>query len=103
MNMSSYSCCKVNRQEIKQVKSLSSLLKIIGEENRLKILRILRQGQHCVCEIEKHADQSQSLISHHLRDLKVAGLIVDQKKGLWVYYSLTEHGKKITNLLFSLE
>lgn len=102
MNMSSYSCCVPDKQEFKQITSLSSLLKLIGEESRLKILCILKQGQHCVCEIEEHVNQSQSLISHHLKDLKDAGLVQDEKKGLRVHYSLTEQGKKITNLLFSL-
>lgn len=99
--MSSYSCCTTDRREFKQISSLSSLLKLVGEENRLKILCILKQGQHCVCEVEKHLDLSQSLISHHLKDLKEAGLISDEKKGLWVHYSLTEKGQKLANMLFS--
>ncbi|OGD83571.1 hypothetical protein A2165_03975 [Candidatus Curtissbacteria bacterium RBG_13_40_7] len=83
--------------------SLSSLLKLVGETSRLKILCILRRGQHCVCEIEDHVDQSQSLISHHLKDLKEAGLVTDEKKGLWSHYSLSDKGQKIINLLFSLK
>lgn len=101
--MSSYKCCTHDKFEFKQVASLSSILKLVGEESRLKILCILRLGQHCVCEIEDHVDQSQSLISHHLKDLKEAGLIVDVKKGLWSYYSLTKKGKIITNIIFNLE
>lgn len=102
MNMSSYSCCTPNKQDFNQVTSLSSLLKLVGEPSRLKILCILEKGQHCVCEIEEHVDKSQSLISHHLKDLKEAGIIIDEKKGLWSYYSLTKKGKEITSLLFSL-
>jgi len=43
----------------------------------------------------KHVDLSQSLISHHLRDLKEVGIVSDEKQGLRVYYSLTEEGKRI--------
>jgi len=75
---------------------------LVGEESRLKILCIPKQGQHCVCEIEKHVKQSQSLISHHLKDLKEAGLVEDKKEGLWVYYSLTPKGELITKMLFSI-
>lgn len=85
------------------VNSLSSLLKLIGEENRLRILCILESGEHCVCEIEEHVDQSQSLISHHLKDLKEAGLVIDKKKGLRAHYSLTEKGQKIINTVLKLE
>jgi ArsR family transcriptional regulator, arsenate/arsenite/antimonite-responsive transcriptional repressor len=102
MNMSSYSCCTPSKQEFNHVTSLSLLLKLVGETSRLKILCILRQGQHCVCEIEEHVHRSQSLISHHLKDLKKAGLVIDEKKGLWAHYSLTDKGKEITNLLFQI-
>lgn len=101
--MGSYNCCKSDKQEYSQVNALSALLKLVGEESRLKILCILRQGQHCVCEIEEHANLSQSLISHHLKDLKEAGIIQDEKRGQWAYYSLTPKGKAITNSIFDLE
>lgn len=103
MNMGSYNCCTPAEQEFNQTTSLSSLLKLVGEASRLKILCILRQGQHCVCEIEEHVGQSQSLISHHLINLKKAGLVIDEKKGLWAHYSLTDKGKEITNLLFQIK
>ena len=103
MNMRSYTCCALAGKRSDQVSSLSSLPKLVGEESRLKILCILRQGQHCVCEIEEHVDRSQSLISHHLRVLKKAGLIEDEKRGLWVYYALTERGARVINALFDLK
>jgi len=68
----------------------------------LKILCMLRRGGHCVCELEEYVCLSQSLISHHLKDLKDAGIVMDEKKGLRVYYSLTKKGEKIINLLFTL-
>ncbi len=102
MNMHSYNCCTSNKYECNKVSSLTSLLKLISVENRLKILCILRPGSHCVCEIEKHIIESQSLISHHLKDLKAAKLIKDEKKGQFVYYELTEKGKHIISLLFNL-
>jgi ArsR family transcriptional regulator len=102
MNMSSYSCCSQSSKESKQVESLSGILKIVSEESRLKLLCILRQGEHCVCEIMEHVNLSQSLISHHLRDLKEIGAVQDEKRGLYVYYSLTDKGKHITNLLFQI-
>lgn len=100
--MSSYSCCSPDKHEYKKVGSLSSLLRLAGENNRLQILCILRQGKHCVCEIDEHIKASQSLISHHLKDLKDGGLIEDDKKGLNVFYSLTPEGKRITDLIFEI-
>jgi DNA-binding transcriptional ArsR family regulator len=103
MNMSSYRCCLTSTKESLQVSSLSSLLKIVSEESRLKLLCILRQGPHCVCEMMVHVNLSQSLISHHMHDLKDIGIVIDEKKGLRVYYSLTERGKHITDLLFQIQ
>lgn len=102
MNMSSYSCCTTLTKESKQVTSLSSLLKLVSEESRLRLLCVLKKGEHCVCELMEHVNMSQSLISHHLKDLKDSGIITDEKKGLRVYYSLTKKGEKIINLLFTL-
>lgn len=103
MNMYSYNCCSSGKFEFSNIISLSSLLSLVGEPSRLKILCILKEGQHCVCDIENHLKLSQSLISHHLKDLKDAVLISDKKRGQWVYYSLTTKGKHITNLLFSIK
>jgi ArsR family transcriptional regulator, arsenate/arsenite/antimonite-responsive transcriptional repressor len=102
MNMSSYSCCSPDKNEYREVGSLSSLLQLVGENSRLQILCILRQGEHCVCEINEHIKSSQSLISHHLKDLKDGGLIKDNKKGLNVFYFLTPEGKRITDLVFDI-
>lgn len=102
MNMNSYSCCANSSREGKQVENLAAILKIVAEPSRLKLLCILNQGEHCVCEIMEHVNLSQSLISHHLKDLKEAGVVQDEKRGLYVHYSLTKEGARISNLLFQI-
>ncbi len=100
--MGSYKCCTSKNIESERIVSLSSLLNIISEESRLRLLCVLQKGEHCVCEMMDHVNLSQSLISHHLRDLKDAGIVEYKKKGLRAYYSLTKKGEKIINLLFTL-
>jgi len=102
MNMCSCNCCGPNKSEFKKIVSLSSLLRLVAEESRLKLLCILRGGEHCVCELMGHVDMSQSLISHHLKDLKDADVVKNKKRGLRVYYSLTDKGNLITDLLFQI-
>lgn len=102
MNMNSYNCCSTNTREFTQISELSSLLKLVGEENRLKLLCLLQQGEHCVCEILEHFEMSQSLVSHHLSDLKEAELVIDRKHSRQVFYSLTEKGKRVTKNIFAL-
>lgn len=102
MNVSSYICCTSTSLKGKQIESLASILKIMAEPSRLKLLCILNQGEHCVCEIMQHVDLSQSLISHHLKDLKEAGVVQDKKRGIYVDYSLTKEGRRISSLLFQI-
>jgi ArsR family transcriptional regulator len=92
-------CCK-NKKAIEETSKVVELLKVIAEENRLRILCILKDGEQCVCKIIENLGLSQSLVSHHLKILKDAELIKDNKRGLWVYYFLTEKGKRIANLNF---
>lgn len=101
--MDSYKCLLTSTGKSKQISSLSNTLKLVSEESRLKLLCLLHQKKHCVCELMKNVKMSQSLISHHLSDLKEAKIVIDEKKGVRVYYSLTEKGKKITENLFKLQ
>lgn len=95
-------CCK-NKQAIEETRQTIELLKVIAEENRLRILCILKKGEHCVCQIIDYLGLSQSLVSHHLKCLKDAGIIEDSKRGLWVYYSLTKKGEKVVGLLLEIK
>lgn len=49
-----------------------------------------------------HLQLSQSLVSHHLRDLKDNDLVKSDKRGLKVYYSLTKKAEKVINLIFKI-
>jgi ArsR family transcriptional regulator, arsenate/arsenite/antimonite-responsive transcriptional repressor len=102
MNMDSYSCCTPSSGETAQVVILALILRVVSEESRLRLLCILRQGEHCVNDLIEHVGLSQSLTSHHLKDLKTAGLVTRDKRGLYAYYSLTSEGMRITDLLFSI-
>ncbi len=102
MNMRSYKCSDSDSKEFEQITKLADLLKLISEESRLKLLCLFNTGEHCVCEIPESFTMSQSLISHHLSDLKKAGLVSKRKKGRRAYYSLTKKGQKIINHIFNL-
>lgn len=80
-------CC-VDKPIDGQVNSTVEFLKIIAEENRLKILCMLLNGELSVCDIWQYLNIPQNLASHHLKVLKEFGLINSRKEGLNVFYSI---------------
>lgn len=60
----------------------------IAEDTRLRIVRMLTDGERCVCELQADLDAAQSRLSFHLKKLKDAGVVTDRRDGRWVYYSL---------------
>ena len=56
---------------------------------RLKTLLMLSvKGELCVCDLTDALQLSQPKISRHLADLRKCGLVLDTRKGKWVYYKL---------------
>lgn len=69
-----------------QAKFVSVLL----EPQRIKIIKLLRGGERCVCEIEQELGIPQNLVSHHLKVLREAGLVSARREGQFVHYSRVE-------------
>jgi ArsR family transcriptional regulator len=68
--------------------AITRQFKALSDENRLRIVDLLRGGERCVCELTDALDVGQSLLSFHLKTLKDAGLVSDRRDGRWAYYSL---------------
>ncbi|HUT80184.1 MAG TPA: helix-turn-helix transcriptional regulator [Candidatus Bathyarchaeia archaeon] len=67
----------------------SNFLKLISNPIRLKILLILLTKEwSCNCEFESVFNEHQTLISHHLRNLREGGLIDFKKQGQWKFYKI---------------
>ena len=69
----------------------AALLKLMGDKTRLTMLRLMEKHECCVCEFVDMFEMSQPAISQHLRKLKDVGLIKEEKRGQWHFYSLNEH------------
>jgi len=67
---------------------IQQTLKAISDPTRREILDLLKSGQKTAGEIGQHFDATGATISHHLSVLKNAGLIIDEKKGKFIYYEL---------------
>ena len=69
--------------------SQAEVFKALGDLTRLRILKLLTQGELCVCQIEKALRVFQPIASRHLSILRMTGLVQARRAGQWVYYSLT--------------
>lgn len=67
----------------------AAVLKALAHPDRLRIVEILgRDGPSCVCHLEHALGLRQATISQHLARLRQAGMVLDQRDGLNVYYDL---------------
>ncbi|MFW5788101.1 MAG: ArsR/SmtB family transcription factor [Halanaerobiales bacterium] len=66
------------------------IFKALAHENRLRILNLLWEQSLCVCELKNILDINQSNASRHLRKLKQARIVEDERNGQWVYYKINQ-------------
>ncbi len=71
----------------KELESIATRFRAIGEVSRLKLVFAAGQGEKNVTELIAATGLSQANVSKHLRILTEAGLLVRRKKGIFVLYS----------------
>ncbi|MGB4657939.1 MAG: metalloregulator ArsR/SmtB family transcription factor [Mobilitalea sp.] len=64
------------------------ILKALSDPNRLCIVENLKEGDLCACKILEQLKITQSTLSHHMKILCDAELVVCKRDGKWMYYSL---------------
>ena len=79
----------------------NSLLKCIVDDNRRNILTFLGKKEKCVCEIAKHLNLEQSLISHHLQILKECRILKSRQDGKNIFYKITDN--EISDILKQID
>ncbi|AKB41394.1 ArsR/SmtB family transcription factor [Methanosarcina mazei] len=80
----------VNGLDEEALLSEARIFKALADPNRLKIVKLLKEGELCACELTIALSSSQSTVSHHLSVLKSAGLVKERKEGKWSYFRLSE-------------
>ena len=70
------------------MRSFMNITKALSDENRIRTLLALRDGELCVCQITELFGLAPSTISKHLSILSQAGLVDSRKEGRWIYYKL---------------
>ena len=73
-----------------EVERLAQLFKAMGDPNRLRILRALRRGEMCVCDLAAFLKVTDSAVSHQLRLLRTLHLVTNRREGPVLYYRLAD-------------
>lgn len=63
-------------------------MKLLSDPTRLLIMKLVSKKEYCVCQFVDMFDMSQPAVSQHLRKLKQAGLLKEERRGQWRFYSM---------------
>jgi len=83
---------------------LAAVLGVLSVPTRMRIVRLLKGRQFCVTALASRLGITQGAVSQHLRIMREAGLVVDDRRGYYVHYRLNEQTlaawrEEITRLL----
>jgi len=71
-------------------KTLARLLKVLSVETRVRIVQLLKVRALCVNALAARLDVTPGAVSQHLRIMRDADVVMDEKRGYFVHYRLNE-------------
>lgn len=80
----------MNKTGTTDLQRASQLLKLLGDRTRLTLMKLLQSHDCCVCEFVEIFKMNQPAISQHLRKLRDIELVLETRKGKWIFYSINE-------------
>ena len=82
---------------------LAQIFKALGDDNRIRILKQLRTGEKCGCELLEELKITQPTLSHHMKILCGCNIVKSRREGKWLYYAIDCDGiKTIRSLMQAL-
>ncbi|PWK65107.1 DNA-binding transcriptional ArsR family regulator [Streptomyces sp. CG 926] len=84
--------------DLPQTEPAAAAAKALADPTRLTVAAVLAEGgELCVCDLAWVTGYAQNLVSHHLRNLRTAGLAASRRQGRLVIYTLTERGRQLVH------
>lgn len=77
---------------LSQEKRTVAIFKALGDENRIRIMKLLQSGEKCACVLLDDLQITQPTLSHHMKILCDSDLVVGRKEGKWTHYSISPDG-----------
>jgi ArsR family transcriptional regulator, arsenate/arsenite/antimonite-responsive transcriptional repressor len=79
--------------EVEEAERLARMFKALGDPTRVRLVSLIAaQPDHeaCICDLVEPVGLSQPTVSHHMKQLVEAGIVVREQRGRWAFYRLVE-------------
>ena len=72
-----------------EAERLARMFKALGDPTRVRLLSMIAaqpEREACICDLTEPVGLSQPTVSHHMKQLVDAGLVVREQRGRWAFY-----------------
>lgn len=79
--------------DAEEAQGLARMFKALGDPTRVRLLSLIAAHpgrEACICDLIEPVGLSQPTVSHHMKQLVAAGLVVREQRGRWAFYRLAE-------------
>jgi ArsR family transcriptional regulator len=76
-----------------QAQGIARIFKALGDPTRVRLLSLIAarpEREACICDLTDPVGLSQPTVSHHMKQLADAGLVVRERRGRWAFYRVVE-------------
>src|SRR5699024_12612806 len=78
-------------------KRIAAIFKAFCDENRIRIIKLLRSGEKCACKLLEEINVTQPTLSHHMKILCDAEIVVGRKEGKWTQIGRASCRERVYN------
>jgi DNA-binding transcriptional ArsR family regulator len=90
---------RLRRPPVRDAERVAGTYRALADATRLTLALALADGRElCVCDLAWIVERSRALVSHHMRELRLAGLVDARKEGKMTMYRLTPRGEALLAL-----
>ncbi|KUP95528.1 ArsR family transcriptional regulator [Thermobifida cellulosilytica TB100] len=78
---------------VEEAQRLARVFRALGDPTRVRLLSLIAarpDREACICELTEPVGLAQPTVSHHMKQLVDAGLVVREQRGRWAFYRLVE-------------
>jgi len=79
--------------DAEEAQDLARMFKALGDPTRVRLLSLIAERperEACICDLIEPVGLSQPTVSHHMKQLVDAGLVIREQRGRWAFYRLVE-------------